>query len=219
MGSYLITGASRGIGRCLVDRLSPHHELIALGRDEKTLAALPVAERIVVDLSDASALATRVPIYPELDGVIHCAGIATRGALAASDVDSWHRHLEINVTAAAELTRLLLPGLRAARGSVVFVNSGQGLSASPNSTVYAATKFALRALADSLRAEEPDLRVSTVYPGRVATDMQRALRAQEGASYQPERYLQPETVAWLIHHILTTPADAVLTEVTMRPRS
>ena len=219
MARYLITGASRGIGRVLVDVLAADHEVIALGRSEADLRALPVADVVVADLANPGALADALPELGHLDGVVHCAGMASRATLADSDVDRWNRHLTLNVVAPAELTRLLLPALRAAGGTVVFVNSGQGLSASANSTVYAASKFALRAVADALRAEEPAVRVSSVYPGRVATDMQRALRAEEGGPYEPERYIRPDTVAAVIAAVLATPPDAVMAEVTLRTRA
>lgn len=218
MARYLITGATRGIGRALVDELAGEHELIALVRPGTALGGLAVAEYVVADLDDPGALAPAIPAYEHLDGVVHCAAVASRAPLADSDVERWNRHLRVNVVAAAELTRLLLPALRAAGGAVVFVNSGQGLVASPNSSVYAASKFALRAVADALRGEEPRLRVSTVYPGRVATDMQRALRGEEGAPYEPSRYIRPQTVAGVISAVLATPPDAVLSEVTLRPR-
>ena len=218
MARYLITGATRGIGRALVDLLAPDHELIGLGRRAADLAALPVAATVIADLADPGTLASVVPACDHLDGVVHCAGIASRADLADSDVGTWNRHLAVNVVAPAELTRLLLPGLRAAGGAVVFVNSGQGLSASPNSTVYAASKFALRAVADALRGEEPRLRVSTVYPGRVDTDMQRSLRAEEGGRYEPDQYLRAETVAACIADVLATPSDAVVSDITLGPR-
>ena len=220
MARYLVTGATRGIGRVLVEQLAPEHDVIAVGRSAGALAEVPAQERIVADLSrpgDLSADAPALARLDHLDGVVHCAGLAVRADLADSSVADWQRHLTLNVVAVAELTRLLLPALRAAGGAVVLVNSGQGLAASANSAVYAASKFALRGLADSLRAEEPGLRVTSVYPGRVATGMQRALRAQEGGAYQPERYLRPETVAGVIAQILATPPDAVITEVTLRP--
>ena len=59
---------------------------------------------------------------------------------------------------------------------------------------YSASKFALRAFADSLRAEEPALRVTSVHPGRIATAMQRQLVEFEGGKYDPKHFLRPETV-------------------------
>lgn len=68
-----------------------------------------------------------------------------------------------------------------------------------------------------LRAEEPDLRVTSVHPGRIATDMQRAVRATEGGRFEPERYLRPESVAGAVLVAITAPPDAHLTEVVLRP--
>ncbi|SOD74186.1 NADP-dependent 3-hydroxy acid dehydrogenase YdfG [Jatrophihabitans sp. GAS493] len=221
MGRYVITGATRGIGRALVELLSPAHDIIAVGRDEAALKELPVAERILLDLSRPASFAAVVDACPylgHLDGLVHSAGIAQRASLANSSPELWEQHFTLNVTAVAELTRVLLPGLRAGRGSVVLINSGQGLNASADSAVYAASKFGLRGLADSLRAEEPALRVSTVYPGRVATEMQRELRAQEAGEYEPQKYIQPATLAVMIAQILATPSDSVVTELVVRPR-
>jgi NADP-dependent 3-hydroxy acid dehydrogenase YdfG len=123
------------------------------------------------------------------------------------------------VVAVAELTRLLLPALRAARGRVVLVNSGQGKNSRAHWGPYAASKHALRAFADVLRAEEEPhgLRVTSVYPGRTATDMQRAVRAAEGGSYDPAAYLRPEVVADAVRYAATAPRDAHLAELDVKP--
>lgn len=122
----------------------------------------------------------------------------------------------MNTAAPAELTRLLLPSLRAARGHVVFVNSGSGLRSKPAWGAYAASKHALRALADSLRAEEPELRVTSVFPGRTASEMQRQVRALEGGEYDPEEFMSPRTVATVIVNALRTPRDATVTDISVR---
>ncbi|MFD0851237.1 SDR family oxidoreductase, partial [Actinomadura adrarensis] len=153
-----------------------------------------------------------------LDGVIHSAGMVDLGAVAEQDADHWIDQLMVNLVSAAELTRILLPSLRAAEGHVVFVNSTAGLRANPKWSAYAASKFGLRALADSLRAEEPSLRVTTVYPGRTATEMQRKVHAQEGRAYQAEKFTDPATVARALVAALETPADAVVSDITVRPR-
>ena len=72
---------------------------------------------------------------------------------------------------------------------------------------------AQRAFADSLRADEPDLRVTSVHPGRVDTEMQRELVAYEGGEYDPARFLAPETVAQMVAQVvailaLAGPSDA-----------
>jgi NADP-dependent 3-hydroxy acid dehydrogenase YdfG len=110
-----------------------------------------------------------------------------------------------------------LPALRRAGGQVVFINSGTGRKASATMASYSASKFALRAFADSLRESEPTLRVTTIYPGRVDTDMQRALVSFEGGDYDPDRFLRPDTVAQAVAQVVATPPDGHVHEVVIRP--
>ncbi|MFC0546298.1 SDR family oxidoreductase [Kutzneria chonburiensis] len=218
----LITGASRGIGAAVAAALAPTHDLLLGGRDVealKTLAArFPSATPWTVELSDADAVASAAAAIDRLDVLVHSAGVATLGPLAETSVDVWRTTMEVNVVAVAELTRLLLPALRAAAGQVVLINSGAGLHANPNWGAYAASKFALRAYADVLRAEEPALRVTTVYPGRTATDMQRSVRESEGGEFNANDYLAPESVAQAVTFALLAPPDAHINDVNVRSR-
>lgn len=218
----LVTGASRGIGAAVATALAPSHDLLLGGRDEQALARVADAlgDRArpwPVELTDPAALAGATERIDRLDVLVHSAGVGGLGTVAETDAATWRRQFEVNVVAVAELTRLLLPALRAARGHVVLVNSGAGLAARPGWGPYAASKFALRAFADALRGEEPDLRVTSVHPGRVDTDMQRAVVAREGGTYDPSAYLRPESVAAAIVQAVTAPADAHLTELVVRP--
>jgi NADP-dependent 3-hydroxy acid dehydrogenase YdfG len=156
-----------------------------------------------------------------LDLVVHSAGVADLGAVEETSPATWQRTLAVNLAAPAELTRLTLPALRAARGHVVFINSGAGLTANPGWGAYAASKFGLRALADSLRGEEAarGVRVTTVFPGRTATAMQQHVRDQEGGEYLPDQYIQPQSVAQAVLAAVLLPRDAHLTELTVRPGS
>lgn len=218
----LITGASRGIGAAVARALAPTHDLLLGSRDEAALAelagSLPSARPWPVELTDPDALATATAGLTRLDVLVHSAGIAELGPLAEVTADVWRRTLDLNVVAVAELTRLTLPLLRTARGRVVLINSGAGLRANADWGVYAASKFALRAYADVLRAEEGDLRVTSVHPGRVDTDMQRGVRAQEGGDYQPHLYLHPDSVARAVATAVHASDDAHVTEIVVRPR-
>ncbi|MEV4399360.1 SDR family oxidoreductase [Nonomuraea sp. NPDC049607] len=215
----LVTGASRGVGEAVARALGPTHHLILGGRDESALAKLaaelPDARPWPVELTRLTE--ADVADVERLDVLVHSAGVAMLGRIADQPADNWRTTMELNVVAVAELTRLLLPALRRARGHVVCVNSGSGQRANPEWASYAASKFALRAFADALRLEEPELRVTTVYPGRVATDMQRGVRAQEGGAYEPDKYLTPESVARAVLATINAGPDAHLTELTIRP--
>lgn len=220
MATYVVTGATRGIGREVV-RLLADHDLVLVARDAAALAelasSLPSATFIATDLTAPEHVPTDG--WPDrVDGVVHSAGVAGRGTVEATDPATYEWMFTVNVVAVAELTRRLLPALRAAGGTVVLVNSGQGLTVTGDSAAYAASKHALRAYADALRGNEPQLRVTSVYPGRVATGMQELLRAQEGGAYEPERYLAATTVAGVVVAALQLPADAVMTDVRLTPR-
>jgi NAD(P)-dependent dehydrogenase (short-subunit alcohol dehydrogenase family) len=148
---------------------------------------------------------------------VHAAGVVELGVVADLDADAWRSQLEVNLLGPALLTRACLPALRAASGTVVFVNSGSGLHAHPQWAAYAASKFGLRALADALRGEEPDLRVTTVYPGRTATPMQEKVHAQEGREYDASAWIRPETVADAVLGVLDLPRDATVPDLVVRP--
>ncbi|MFF0148558.1 SDR family oxidoreductase [Amycolatopsis sulphurea] len=218
----LVTGASRGIGAAIAHQLAPTHRLLLGGRDAdalaKVAAELPGAQPWPVDLTDPAAVEAAASGIGRLEVLVHSAGIGRIGAIAEAPASAWRANFEINVLAVAELTRHLLPALRAARGHVVVLNSGAGQTARPGWAPYAASKFAARAFADALRAEEPELRVTSVYPGRTDTDLQRNVIAQEGGTYDATKYLRPDSVATAVLTAVTATPDAHLTEITVRPR-
>ncbi|MGN0102411.1 MAG: SDR family oxidoreductase [Dietzia sp.] len=228
MSTVVITGASRGIGAATALTLAPRHELVLVGRDPDALRGVAAecgSARIVeADLTTADGVARVAEAAAGADdtsplaGLVHCAGVADLGRIEHTDAGQWRRAFEVNVLAVVELTRALLPALRAARGHVVVVNSGAGTTAKPGWGSYSASKFALRAVTDTLRGEEPDLRVTSIHPGRVDTDMQRAIVAHEGHDYDPDAYLSPHSVATAVRHALESTPDAHPTEVVLRPR-
>jgi NADP-dependent 3-hydroxy acid dehydrogenase YdfG len=221
MRTALITGASRGIGAAIATALAPTHTLLLAGRPSPALQA--TAERLgattlPLDLTDTDAVPTATASIGELDVLVHDAGVSFPGRVAESTVDEWRTTFEVNVLGAVALTLALLPALRRTEGRVVFINSGSGRNASLGMASYSASKFALRAFADSLRESEPTLRVTTVYPGRTDTDMQRQLVSFEGGEYAPDQFLRPDTVAQVVAQVVATPPDGHLHEVVLRPR-
>ena len=141
------------------------------------------------------------------------------GAVADQPAEVWRRTLDVNLAAPAELTRLCLPAVRAARGHVVFVNSGSGLRANPQWSSYAASQHGLRALADALRGEEREhgARGTSVSPGRTATDMQAKVHEQEGRDYDPSDWVDPDSVATTVLMALDLPRDAEVTDLRVNP--
>jgi NADP-dependent 3-hydroxy acid dehydrogenase YdfG len=220
MPTAFITGASGGIGSAIAAALAPTHSLLLAGRPSDRLDA--VASRLdattfPLELTDPDAIEASCEIVDALDVLVHNAGLSIPGHVAESSVDEWRATFDVNVFGAVALTLALLPALRSARGQVVFVNSGSGRKVSPGMASYSASKFALRAFADSLREDEPQLRVTNIFPGRTDTDMQRELVAFEGGEYDPAKFLRPETIAAAVANAVATPPDGHLHEVVLRP--
>ncbi|MFW0788052.1 SDR family oxidoreductase [Gordonia sp. CPCC 205333] len=222
MPTALITGASRGLGAEIARALAPTHDLLLGGRPSAELDSLAIeldgASTFAVDLTDYDDVEAATEAIASLDVLVHNAGVASSlEPIETTPVDEWRYLLEVNLVAAAELTRLLLPALREASGHVVFINSGAGRRANAGWAPYAASKFGLKALADALRLEESTLRVTSVFPGRIDTEMQQDIVAIEGRDYSPEQFLKPSTVAAAVAHAITTPADAHPEEIVLRP--
>lgn len=226
MATHLLTGGGSGIGAVLAPRLLERgDELVLLARSPSRAADLREelgrATVLVADLADpmaVEALADRVP--EALDSVVHAAGVVALGPVGELSTQDWQEQVAVNLVAPAVLTRLALPALRNVGGTVVFLNSGAGLTAHPAWSAYAASKHGLRALADALRAEESvnGVRVTSVYPGRTATPMQEKVHAHEGREYDADDWIDPATVAEAVLQVLDLPADATITDVTIRPR-
>ena len=218
----LVTGATRGIGAAAARALAPTHRLLLGGRDAGALGelagTLPEAKPWPIDLTDTEALETATAEIGELDVLVHSAGVARLGTVETATDADWRANFEVNVLGVVTLPRLLLPALRASKGHVVVINSGAGQNARPGWGPYAASKFAVRAFADSLREEESALRVTSIYPGRTDTEMQQAIVADEGRAYEPERFLRPESVAAAVLAAVSATGDAHPTDVTLRPR-
>ena len=228
----MVTGASSGIGRAIAVELGRRGvELELVGRRAAALEAVAEAAgggaeaRVnVADLAqedEVRALGRRLAEGPKpVDLLIHSAGVISTGTLESADVAELDRHYATNLRAPYLLTQLLLPSLRSSGGQIVFVNSSAGLAtARAEVGQYAASKHALRAMTDSLRAEvnADGIRVLSIYPGKTAGPMQERLHAEAGQDYVAERLLQPGDVARSVADTLCLPRTAEVTDISIRP--
>jgi short-subunit dehydrogenase len=224
MGVHLLTGAGSGIGAVLATRLRERGDDLVLvarssARADELLAAHPGARAVVADLARPESL-DDLDLPERLDSLVHAAGVVDLGPVSGLSTASWVEQTTVNLVAPAVLTREALPALRAGRGTVVLVNSGAGLFAHAEWSAYAASKHGLKALADSLRAEEAPhgVRVTSVFPGRTATAMQEKVHRQEGRDYSAGDWIRAETVADAILSAIDLPADATMPEIVLKPR-
>jgi len=182
MPTALVTGASRGIGKGIVEHLAARGwDVIAGVRSQQDADAVTKLDpqrvsSVILDVTSADDVAALETSLPEhLDAVVSNAGIAVGGAVEMLSADDWRNQLEINVIGAFAVTAAVLPRLRKSRGRVVFISSVNGRLSMPLVGAYAASKFALEAAADALRMELTPwrIRVIVVEPAQTDTDMWR----------------------------------------------
>lgn len=227
---FVLTGASSGIGAAIAQALvSAGRQVIGLGRRRESLENLSrrAGEGFdfrLVDLRDDSAVCRFVEHdlapYPALGGLIHCAGLLLSGEIESLPASVLDEVMAVNFRAPFLLTSLLASRLVAGGGHLVFINSSAGIHVKSGDAAYCASKFALRALADTARLElnKSGVRVATIYPGRTATPTMQDLYEKEKKPYEPELLLQPADVAAAVLTILDTPGHVEVTNVHLRPR-
>jgi NAD(P)-dependent dehydrogenase (short-subunit alcohol dehydrogenase family) len=241
MPSALVTGASTGIGRACALLLDRSGFAVFAGvrrpEDGEALAA-EASQRlmpVLLDVTRAESLEAASKSVAAavggagLGGLVNNAGISVPAVLEFLDLDDLRRQLEVNLVGALAAVKAFLPLLRTGRGRIVNIGSQGGYNAPPFLGPYAASKFALEGVTDSLRRElwPWGLQVSIVEPGSVATpiwekglatgaelraklpEQGRALygegldRLVEYAQSAARRGIPPERVARAVHHALT----------------
>lgn len=224
MKTVFITGATRGVGRALADRLAPEWQLILLARTKERAAQLserhPACTPVIADLADPEAAAAAVETAVKgtrIDAFVSCAGI--EGAVSLENLDPAFllKEYATNVLSPVLLTKALLPALRESHGTVVYVGSTAAQLTFPGWLPYSTSKAALEKAATVLRAEEKALRVSTVTPGRIDTDMQRDMAAKQSREFDPSTAMSADSVAWAIQAALAAPQDVVVEQITVTP--
>ncbi|MGO4257729.1 SDR family NAD(P)-dependent oxidoreductase [Marmoricola sp. RAF53] len=172
--TVLLTGATGGIGQALARRLKAEGaDLVLTGRNADVLAPLADelgARSVVADLGDPDALEALLAEAGPIDVLVANAALPGTGQLTAMSVDRIDANLDVNLRAPILLARALIPQLvERGAGHLVFIGSVSGIVASPGSSLYNATKFAIRGFADALRQDlhGTGVGVSNVQPGFV----------------------------------------------------
>ncbi|MDR1078977.1 MAG: SDR family NAD(P)-dependent oxidoreductase [Propionibacteriaceae bacterium] len=226
----VVTGASSGIGAATARALAEDYEVLCLARRTDRIEALAgqIGGRAVTcDASDpAQVQALAAAVGPRLDLLVNNAGGALgQEPLDRTDLDDWARMYQLNVMTAARVTQALLPALRAAAGTVVFVTSTAAEAPYEGGGGYCGVKAAARSLAGALRLElngEP-IRVCEISPGMVQTEEFSLVRfggdqARADAVYAGvDQPLLAQDIADAIAWMASRPAHVNIDRLVIRP--
>lgn len=233
----IITGASSGLGEATARHLAARGAKLVLAarRTERLQAlvqqieaaggeALAVATD-VVDMAQVQALADQAKArFGRIDVLVNNAGIMPLAPLSKLKVDEWSRMIDVNVKGVLHGIAAVLPTMEAQKsGHIINIASVAGLKIfSPIGAVYSATKFAVRALSEGLRAEAPEgVRTTTVSPGAVESELKLGSSDADTAAgvkaFYEANQIPADSVARAIAYAIEQPATVDVNEIVLRP--
>jgi len=224
----LVTGAGRGIGRCIAMHLArAGATLVAAGRNRSNLDAVVEsirstggrAEAAVLDVTDEDAICRAVAWIDEhlgrLDILVNNAGVTHSAPLSETTTADWDRVMRVNARGPFILCRQAL-GLmkRSPHGRIINIASVVAIKGYANQSAYTASKHALRGMSMALAEELRDtgIRVHVVCPGGVATDMVGQVRPD----IPPSTLMAPDEIAEIVTYLAAHDGNAVIDEVHVR---
>ncbi len=221
--TFLVTGASSGIGESLCVQLLDQGAQV-LGVTRRPNALHPDISPIEADLTSREEISAIFQKLGKIDGLINCAGTAYLSRIADGNPADWEEMWRVNVLALALCCQLSLKHFPKTGGRIVNVSSMSGHRVPPSGGFYAPTKFAVRAITDSLRSElkaiQSPVQVACVSPGFVDTplldDYFRGREDTLSKTRATMKMLRPEDVAYCIITILTAPAHVEVSDILLR---
>jgi len=188
--AILISGFSTGIGKACAFHLDKLGFKVYAGiRKQADVDILKekASDKLspmILDVTDTESIENAVTIIErgndgELFGLINNAGIGLSGVVEVTPVDEIRKLMEVNVIGLLALTKAMIPLLRKGKGRIINIGSPSGLIALPGVSVYAASKFAVRAITDSLRVEVKSfgVKVILVSPGPTDSEIWKKVKA------------------------------------------
>ena len=227
----LITGATSGIGKALAELLiGKGMKLILVGRNRKVLDEFhdkfgekTEIRTLCVDLTNKDQLYS-IPQYIvendlSIDYLVHSAGHFDMCPILETTDELLDGSFEINFRVPFILTRELIPNLSKTKGHIIFINSTSANLYKPNKAIYSSFKAALKMFAETLWHEvnPKGISVASIYPGRIATRMQKRIRSLEKLPYNPEEYMTAKSAAKMIINLMALPKDVEVRHLTIRP--
>ncbi|CAG9257775.1 Putative enzyme [Paraburkholderia unamae] len=232
----VITGASSGLGAETARHLAKAGAHVVLGaRRIERLETLARELRLnpeaiqntdVTDRSQVKSLVERaVTLHGRVDVLLNNAGLMPSSMLDKLKVDEWDRMIDVNIKGVLYGIAAVLPHMqKQMSGQIINVSSVAGHKVGPGGSVYAGTKWAVRAISEGLRQEvKPwNIRTTIVSPGAVATELISTITDSDiaaGMAKTYERAIPPSSFARVVEFAISQPEDVDINEVLFRPTS
>ncbi len=235
----MVTGASSGIGRsCAVEFARAEAKLILTARRSDILEDLATqldrdfkceTHLLPLDVRDRDAVAVAISQLPSrwqsIDVLVNNAGLS-RGLdkLHEAELDDWEEMIDTNIKGLLYVSRHIVPGMvERDRGHVINIGSIAGHEAYPGGSVYCATKFAVRAISESLKKDllGTPIRVSSVDPGLVETNFSNVRfhgdTDRAASTYRGMTPLTPDDIAEIVVFCAARPAHVNISDVLVIP--
>lgn len=234
----IVTGASSGIGRAAALALAERGlRLALLARSERGLSDVADEARrrgagdagyFICDVRDEAAVdravASTLGRFGRIDILINSAGLSLNGAVDGYSLEDWNAVIGANLTGTFLTCRAVAPAMkRQGGGQIINISSGAGRNGIKEMAAYCASKFGVIGFTESfaLEVRNQNIRVSVLLPGSAATDFSRVAKregtASPGGSREIGYSMTAEEVASVIVAMLEQPAQAWMSEVTLRP--
>ena len=221
--TFLVTGASSGIGAALSELLLSQGADV-LGVTRRPNALHPDVSPILADLTSRQDISGIFHKLGKIDGLVNCAGTAYLSRIIDGNPADWEEMWRVNVLALAMCCQLSLKHFPKTGGRIVNVSSMSGHRVPPSGGFYAPSKFAVRAITDSLRSElkaiQSPVQVACVSPGFVDTPLlDNYFRGREDTLSKTRanmKMLQPRDVAHCVITILTAPPHVEVSDILLR---
>jgi NADP-dependent 3-hydroxy acid dehydrogenase YdfG len=230
----VITGASSGIGEATAKLLAERGAKVVVGArrlDRLTNLVDEInakggeARAHAVDVASRASVQEFVSFakweFGRVDVIVNNAGVMPLSPMEALKVDEWDRMIDVNIRGVLHGIAAVLPDMKArGSGQIINVASIGAHVVVPTGAVYCATKFAVWAISEGLRQENPDVRVTTISPGVVATELGNDISdagAKDMLTGFRKAALTPDAIARAVAYAVEQPDDVDINEVIVRP--
>ncbi len=212
----MITGATRGIGRAIAKELSSKNVVISIGRQKhsKNVPGIFLKCDVTNEEEVKKCVSWVISEHGRIDVLINCAGVMIYNDLTKATEEEFDESFSVNVKGTFLMVKEVLPYMRKKKkGYIINISSVRGITAAPNKGIYSATKFAVRAITETILLENRkyNIKATSVCPGVVWTASTKKRLIAEKLSKRD--VVQEQDIVKTIKYLLSLSPNAYIREI------